>query len=340
MTDTAPNTKAEEKPVPTTLMGYYAEDRLAASRFVKALGQATRRDFASDDQQVALTAVEGRDSSRKRTVALLKAAGAARTRALERALFAWVWRVLEQDLLALGLADELGSELRLAPTHRLADVAARKVAPLPRGSDKTAARQADATLRLLFAWAGTRDDVDPIQFARLVVGATETPKRGPRGVDRRREALRVVSGANLNLINDAMKLVACGEEQLATVESRAAEMSGALQVARQRIAKLEDDLLEARDSITGLEAATAEARAGIAALHRQLDDDALQARMALVKARGGMSNFLEVRIGQKASQAKDTLEMSPPRPEMALRLLTTLLADLDKEVECLRAPSA
>ncbi len=340
MTDTVPTAKPEEKPVPTTLVGFYADDKVVAPAFVKVLGQAEIREFADEDQKTALAALGERDPSRRRTVALLKASSAGRTGALTRAITTWVWRVLERDLFALGLADELGSELRGTPTRRLAEVTAHRVGPLLRGSDKVAGRHGDAMLRLLLAWAGTRDDIDPIQLARLVAGASHPPKPGPRTMDRRREALRMVSSGNLNVIADAMKLVVLGEEQLAMADRRAADLSGALQLARQRIADLEGELRTARVSISELDAALAEANAGNASLRRQLDDDALQARMAMVKARGGMSNFLEARIGLKASQAKDTLEMSPPRPEMALRLLTTLVADLEKEVECLRAPSA
>jgi hypothetical protein len=330
---------SEPVPIPLTLQGFYAEKRVKAPEFVRAIDKAAVRAFTPEDEQAAAALLDTADATRERTLALLAAAPKVRRRSITELLAGWTQRVVRRDAAALGAQDAFDSGSGPFSAEGVVEAMAQAVQPAMQGKDKVARRQAEARLRLTRAWAATRSGTDPIRLARHAAAAVQAKPEGKANQTPQDRALRFVASADLKTIDQALALVALTDA--AMTEARANEAKAHQEAAelRRSVARLEGELGAARTEATDLSAALEAEKAMVAALERQLQDQRLSGEADHRATRGRMARFLRGRLLVNLEQAREATEMKPPRVDMTRDLLAQLENEIAGEIAWLNERS-
>lgn len=346
MTDTEakpskPKSKGGEAPVPRTLVGFYADTRVKAPRFVQAIGNTGLRSFAPEDEAAALGSIDQTDPARERTLALLWALPKAKTRGVAELFGGWARHVLRADAGAMGAEGAFGDDGGHIAPDRVVEAVAKAARPAIQGKDKAERRLAEARLRLALAWAATREGADPIRLARVAAMATEaSAKGGIQASDMlRKRAIQLVAAADLKTLERALGLAALMEAALADARGREAKASLEAAELRRAGERLRFDLEAAQSEAVRLSAELVTARERTAALERQMHDERLSGQGDVRSVRGRAVRFLNGRLHPMLEQAREATELTPPRADVARDILQGLEGEIRGELEWLSGPS-
>lgn len=331
--------RREVVPVPLTLQGFYAEKRVKAPAFVRAIEKGKVHGFSPEDEEVAMSLLDTADPFRERTVSLVTAAAKARRRSISELVYGWAFRVLRHDTTSLAVQDAFDDNGGRVAAETFVEVLSHAARQAAQDKDEAARRHAEARLRLARAWGATRAGIDPVGLARRAVIAVRS-KPGIRGADGMKDrALRFVATADLKTIDQALGLLTLIEVTLEEARANEARANQEANRLREATHRLEAELSAARAEAARLSAALETVTATVSDLQRQLQDQRLGAQADRRATSGRIGRFLGERLLTLLEQAREATNMTPARADIAREFLMNLETEIAREIEWLNERS-